>query len=309
MVVLISVVPIFLVIILGVVGAMRGFFPPGFTEPANRLAYYLAVPALIFRSVAKSPLHEAFQPLPAAVAVVCLVLNLLLSAWLSRLLLGASPEAAPRRASFIQGTIHGNQAYLAFAVIFYALGQTGMNTAVLIGTAVIIGQNLLSVVCFTYWGRGGRGRGVSPVRAVLGNPIILVTVAGLVFSFSGLKLPEVVDRTLAILAGMGLPLALLIIGANLSQGRLGGSWRELGVMSLSKLLLLPGLGWVLLSLAGVGDLPTTVTVIMLAAPLATVSPIMAEQLGGDPVLTSQATTLGHALSAASFSVWLLLLHH
>jgi len=308
MVVLGSIVPIFLVIALGVVGAMRGFFPPGFTEPANRLAYYLAVPALIFRSVARAPLHEAFQPLPAVVAVACLVLNMLLSAWLSRLLLGASPETAPRRASFIQSTIHGNQAYLAFAVIFYALGQAGMNTAVLVGAVIIIGQNLLSVVCFTRWGRGGQGPGGSPLKAVLHNPIILSSLAGLLFSASGVKLPEIADRTLAILAGMGLPLALLIIGANLSQGRLGGSWRELSLASLSKLLLLPGLGWALLTLAGVGGLPATVTVIMLAAPLATISPIMAEQLGGDPVLTSQATTLTHALSAASFSLWLLLLH-
>lgn len=308
MVVLGSIVPIFLVIALGVVGATRGFFPPGFTEPANRLAYYLAVPALIFRSVARAPLHEAFQPLPAVVAVACLVLNLLLSLWISRWLYPAGAESAPRRASFLQATIHGNQAYLAFAVIFYALGQAGMNTAVLVGAVIIIGQNLLSVVCFTRWGRGGRGPGGSPLKAILHNPIIISSLAGLLVSASGIKLPEIADRTLAILAGMGLPLALLIIGANLSQGRLGGSWRELSLSSLSKLLLLPGLGWALLTLTGVGGLPTTVTVIMLAAPLATISPIMAEQLGGDPVLTSQATTLTHALSAASFSFWLLLLH-
>lgn len=308
MVVLGSIVPIFLVIALGVAGAARGFFPPGFTEPANRLAYYLAVPALIFRSVAKAPLHEAFQPLPALLALAALGLNLLLSLWLSRWLYPAAAESAPRRASFLQATIHGNQAYLAFAVIFYALGQAGMNAAVLIGAVIIIGQNLLSVVCFTRWGRGGKDAGGSPLKAILANPIILSSLAGLLVSASGVKLPEIADRTLSILAGMGLPLALLIIGANLSQGRLGGSWRELGLASLSKLVVLPGLVWALLTLAGVGGLPATVTVIMLAAPLATISPIMAEQLGGDPLLTSQATTLTHALSAASFALWLLLLH-
>lgn len=34
-----SILPIFLVIALGIAGARKGWFPPGFIEPANRLTY------------------------------------------------------------------------------------------------------------------------------------------------------------------------------------------------------------------------------------------------------------------------------
>lgn len=304
---LMSIIPIFAVIVLGVVGARRGLFPPEFIGPANRLTYYLAIPALVFRSMAKAPLHEAFQPWPALVTFAAMVIMWGGAIWLSGRLY--TPDQGPRRASFIQGTFHGNQAQLGFAVIYYALGDTGMNTALIIAAVVIVGQNLLSVLSFTFWGAGGRVQTANPVKAVLVNPIILVTLAGLAFPISDIKLPELVDRSLGILGNLGLPLALLIIGAKLSEGKLGGRWWELGLISLLKLLVLPALGWGMLSLFGLSGLPVTVAVILLSSPIATIAAVMAGELGGDALLSGQGTTLTHALSVATYSLWLLLLIH
>lgn len=307
MTVLISIIPIFAVIGLGVWGARRGFFPPEFVGPANRLTYYLAIPALVFRSMAKAPLDEAFQPWPALVTLVAMFAVWGLAVWLSGRIYGDDPAQGPRRASFIQGTIHGNQAQLGFAVIYYALGEVGLNTALIIAAAVIVGQNLLSVLSFTFWGGDGRVQVKNPVMAVLVNPIIVVTLAGLAFPVFGVKLPEVLDRTLGILGNLGLPLALLIIGAKLSEGKLGGRWWELGLISLLKLLALPALGWGLLSALGLAGLPATVAVILLSSPIATIAAVMAGELGGDSLLSGQGTTLTHALSVATYSLWLLLL--
>ncbi|MFZ5585547.1 MAG: AEC family transporter [Thermodesulfobacteriota bacterium] len=307
MAVLASIIPIFAVIALGVWGARKGFFPPGFVGPANRLTYYLAIPALVLRSMAKAPLDQAFQPWPALVALAAMVAVWGLAVWLSGRLYGPDPAQGPRRASFIQGAVHGNQAQLGFAVIFYALGDAGLNTALIIAAVVIIGQNLLSVLSFTFWGGGGRVQAANPVKAVLFNPIIAVTLAGLAFPILGVKLPEVVDRTLGILGNLGLPLALLIIGAKLSEGKLGGRWWELGLISFVKLLALPALGWGLLSLFGLGGLPATVAVLLLSSPIATIAAVMAGELGGDALLSGQGTTLTHALSVATYSLWLLLL--
>ncbi|MFH1058011.1 MAG: AEC family transporter [Pseudomonadota bacterium] len=304
---LMSIIPIFAVIALGVVGARRGLFPPEFIGPANRLTYYLAIPALVFRSMAKAPLHEAFQPWPALVAMLAMCAMWGFAIWLSGRLYPA--DQGPRRASFIQGAFHGNQAQLGFAVIYYALGEAGLNTALIIAAVVIVGQNLLSVLSFTFWGAGGRVQTANPVKAVLVNPIILVTLAGLAFPISDIKLPELVDRSLGILGNLGLPLALLIIGAKLSEGRLGGSWWELGLISLLKLLVLPALGWGMLSLCGLDGLPATVAVILLSSPIATIAAVMAGELGGDALLSGQGTTLTHALSVATYSLWLLLLIH
>ena len=308
MAVVVSILPIFVVIALGIWGARRDFFPPAFIDPANRLAYYLAIPALIFRSVAKAPLHEAFQPVPALMAVLALLGTWGLALALARLVFRQRPRERAAKASFIQGAIHGNQAYIGLAVVYYALGEAGLNTVALVAAVIIIAQNLLAVVSFTRWGVGGENSMSTP-KAVLLNPIIISSAAGLAWSLSGWGLPAVVDRSLGILGGLGLPLALLIIGAKLSEGRLGGNWLELSLMAGLKLLGLPALGWGLMWLVGQRGLPATVTVILLASPLATISVIMAGQLGGQDRLTSEAVTLTHALSALTYSLWLLWLAH
>ncbi|MGA6925052.1 MAG: AEC family transporter [Desulfosarcina sp.] len=45
-----TIIPIFSLVILGAIARKRGFLPAAFLEPANRLVYYLAIPAMIFRS-------------------------------------------------------------------------------------------------------------------------------------------------------------------------------------------------------------------------------------------------------------------
>ncbi|MFH1036334.1 MAG: AEC family transporter [Pseudomonadota bacterium] len=307
MAVLASILPVFLVIALGIVGARRGMFPPQFIEPANRLAYYLAIPALIFRAVAKAPLHEALQPVPMLLGLLSIVGGWLLAVVAARLAYGPARGKSRSRASFIQGAVHGNQAYIGLAVVFYALGEAGLHAAALVAAVIIITQNLLSVITLHHWGEGGLG-GTSPAKAVMMNPIIIASSAGLACSLAGLPLPAVLDQTLNILAGLGLPLALLIIGAKLSQGKLEGNPRVLGLMSFLKLMVLPALGWGLLWLTGQEGLALKVTVILLASPTATISVIMAGQLGGEPHLASENVTLTHALSALTYSLWLMLLH-
>jgi predicted permease len=306
MVIALSILPIFFIIALGLVGARRGFFPPAFVEPANRLAYWLAIPSLIFKAVATSPLHQAFQPVPAAMAVAAIALTWLLAQPLSRFFHGGGAGPNPARASWVHCSIHGNQAFLGLAVVFYALGQEGLNTVGLVAAVIIIAQNLLAVLTLTRMACS-QEEACSPWKALFVNPIIISSAAGLAWSLSGLPLPGVIERTLGILGGLGVPLALLIIGAKLSEGELGGRPLSLATVAFLKLLWLPGLGLFLMWLWRPLDLAVAVTVLLLASPTATISVIMAGQMGGDTRVSSEVVTLTHALSALSYALWLWLL--
>lgn len=306
MAIALSILPIFFIIGLGLVGARRGFFPPGFVEPANRLAYWLAIPSLIFKAVATSPLQQAFQPLPAAMAVVAIALTWLAAQPLSRVFHGGDPGPNPARASWVHCSIHGNQAFLGLAVVFYALGQEGMNTVGLVAAVIIIAQNLMAVLTLTKMACSPE-ESCSPWKAMFINPIIISSAAGLAWSLTGIPLPGVIERTLGILGGLGVPLALLIIGAKLSEGQVGGRPLSLAVVTFLKLLGLPGLGLLLMWFWRPVDLAVVVTVLLLASPTATISVIMAGQMGGDTRVSSEVVTLTHALSALSYAFWLWLL--
>ena len=57
-----TIIPIFALITLGWVASKKSFMPPEFVGPANRLVYFLAIPAMIFRSISKTNFHTHFNP-------------------------------------------------------------------------------------------------------------------------------------------------------------------------------------------------------------------------------------------------------
>lgn len=304
--ILLKIAPLFLVIAVGFAGARRGFFPPGFVGPANRLAYFLAIPALILRAVAHAPLDQSLRPVPALLALVGLVLGWSAAVALSHLLPGIRRSPGTHKASWIHCATHGNQGLLGLAVVFSALGQPGLASAGLIITAVIVGQNLLAVITLARWG-DSQINSRSFLRAVGLNPIILATLMGMGLALAGVKLPAFLDRTLEILAGLGVPMALLIVGANLAGTRLGGAWSSVAAMQAVKLLIVPALGLALLEIAGVQSIPRAVAVVLLSSPTATLTVILANQMGGDAELSSRAISASHLLSVLSYSFWLWLL--
>jgi hypothetical protein len=200
-------------------------------------------------------------------------------------------------------TVHGNQGLVGLVVVLFALGQPGLASAGLVATAVILTQNVLAVVTLTRWGAGGRPGG-SGLGSLATNPVIISVVAGLAFALAGLELPRLADRTLELVAAMAPPLALMIVGAQLSRARLGRGWgRVLGGQAV-KLAVMPALGLGLMALLGVGGLAREAAVVLLASPTATLAVVLASELGGDTELSSQAISLSHALALAGYSLWL-----
>ncbi len=57
-----TIIPIFSLVALGGIARHRGFLSPEFMGPANRLVYYLAIPAMIFRAISKASLTQQFNP-------------------------------------------------------------------------------------------------------------------------------------------------------------------------------------------------------------------------------------------------------
>jgi hypothetical protein len=165
-------------------------------------------------------------------------------------------------------------------------------------------QNLLAVVGLQVHAPGseaGLGRAAAKVVA---NPVILSAAAGIACSLGGIPIPPVADRSLNILGDMALPLALLIIGASLSFQRLRHRPQEIAAACIFKLLVLPAAGYFLFPFFGVPVRDAVPAVILLAAPTATVSYVMARQLHGDAEYASVVISLSTLLSAATYVFWL-----
>lgn len=297
-----TIIPIFLVVFLGWCVHRLGFIPKEFLEPANRLVYYVAIPAMIFQSITKSTLRDGFHPLVLGLTLAALVIVYLLAWGIGRVI---SLERS-QHGSFIQCAGHGNLGYIGLAVAYYYIGDKGLAQASVIAGFLMIAQNVLSVMALQFYApSGGKAPGIRVyLGRLMANPVILSVIFGLVVSGIGLPVPLIIKRTLTMVSGLALPTALLIIGASLSLDRIQEYTAPVLWASVIKLVVLPGLGGGLYWLCRLGAGDALPGLILLASPTATVSYVMAREMHGNTDLSVAAISASTLLSAVSFMVWL-----
>ncbi|MFH0780639.1 MAG: AEC family transporter [Pseudomonadota bacterium] len=303
--VIVTIIPIFAIIILGWVARKRGFITQEFLEPANRLVYYLSLPALIFNSIAKTKFHEQFDG-----HVLCLTLVAAAAIYLTADIAARIWKINPTRIGvFVQSSGHGNLGYVGLPISLYYLGETGLAKAGIICGFLMILQNMLSV--FALQIHDASAKKLPGLKALLskllGNPVIIGAMAGIIVSALAIPIPKVILRCLDILGGLAPPTALLLIGASLSL-QLIRTYRYPTLYAVFfKLVLLPAFGLLLFSLfhLSVGDyLPA---VILLCSPTATVAYVMAREMHGDAEFAVAAISASTLFSSITFMLWLALI--
>jgi hypothetical protein len=302
MLVIATIIPIFIVIFLGWVARKKGFIPPEFLEPANRLVYYFSIPALIFSSIAKASFHEQFDGL-----VLCLTLIAAIFLYAAAHILAKLCKIAPARAgAFVQSSGHGNLGYIGLPITLYYLGESGLAKAGIICGFLMILQNLLSVISLQLHDPANKKLPdlKSLSKKLLGNPVIIGAMAGIAVSALEIPIPGVIQQSLDIIGGLAPPMALLLIGASLSMQLMRKHLRPaLGAITL-KLIALPAAGLLLFSLFDVTADSYLPALILLCSPTATIAYVMAREMHGDADFAVAAISASTLFSAVTFIGWL-----
>lgn len=297
-----TIAPVFIVILLGWFLKWRHFLPSSLIGPLNRLVYYLAIPAMIFREVARSSFAIYFDPwlLTATLLPLLMVFGLAFAA-------GTAWSLGPSdKGTFIQTSLHGNLGYIGLAVCYYLLGENGFTIASILAGFLMLFQNLLSVIGYQLTSVGtGEGRRLwFLIKKIVGNPVIGSALAGIAFSLFEIPIPNLIDRCLTIISGMALPSALLVIGASLSFGLMKSHIRLVFAAALMKLLVLPALGVLAYWTVNIPPSQFLPGLILLGSPTATITFVMAGEMDGSTDLATAAISMNTLLSALTFILWL-----
>ena len=297
-----TILPIFVIILLGWGLRRLDFMQEGFVKPANRLVYYVAIPAMIFREIAEAELVQHFS----LVLVASTLVPLIFVALIGLILVRAIKLQRYRVGSFLQCSFHGNLGYIGLAVAFYFLGNEGFTRASILAGFVMLLQNFLSVVALSRFNKEPEQKisTLSLARRVLLNPVIISAMAGMAFSLMRLDLPVILDRSLRILSGMALPLALLVIGTSISFEQMRQQLRFTALIGVLKLLLLPASGLILFHLVNLQRVEYIPALILLASPSATISYVMATEMAGDADMATASISVTTLASAVTFTLWL-----
>ncbi|MEJ2869635.1 AEC family transporter [Actinomycetospora sp. OC33-EN08] len=278
---LLAIAPIFAVIAVGAVAARWERFSEGAAATLNDLVYYVALPALIFDSVAEADLSAGVSGVALVVALGVLLVGYGLGVGAARLL------AVPWREANAVGTVGswGNVGYLGIPLSVAVLGPATGFAASLVSTlhtAVAISVFLVAATLIDRdRDRSSRGLLVRIVaRRVLGNPIVVAIVLGLAVAALGWRLPRPVATTVELLGDLAAPGGLFALGILLRGAvpALGGGRRG-GIVAavVLKLVVLPALAVAAVHLFAVPAPWAAVIVLMCALPdAATVFVLMAQ---------------------------------
>lgn len=302
--------PILLLIALGAALAHLRFLGREFMDDLNKLVFWIALPALIFVSVAGI---DRPAPRVGTLIGVLVAATLLVAAfgWVAGRMLRLPP---PSTGSLIQAAFRGNLAYIGVPVLTYAFAalpagqrEEELAIALLAMTPLMALYNVLAVVVLEGSQRHLSWR-VAPAvaRGIVTNPLILASLGGMLFPLFGWRLPLVATRTLETLGAAAVPVALLCIGGSLATITLRGRRTAIVTAAALKVFAKPAITYALCLGASITGPDLRVALVLAACPTAVASFIMAAKLQADESLASGAIALSTILSAASLALALAL---
>lgn len=293
-------VPNLLMMLLGVLLRHWRMMDDRLIDGASKLVFNLALPCLLFFSIATNHLHMMENlSLVMYGAVGTIVTFLLLetaAVWLVK---------EPReRGVFVQGGFRANTAIVGLAYAMTAYGAEGVALGSLYLTVTVILFNVLSVITLTRSLQGGVDKRIghlSLLRSMVSNPLIISLVCGLAYAQTGLGIPHVITQTGGYISGLSLPLALLCTGASLDLRAMFRSSNVAALASVAKLFFVPVLitfgGW----FCGFRGAALGIIFLFSAAPTASASYVMTRAMGGNATLAANIiaiTTVGSFFTTA-----------
>jgi malonate transporter and related proteins len=264
------ILPVFAVIAVGAVAGRFDRFGERTATVLNDLVYWIALPALIFTSVAGADLSAGI-PGSALIASVAVLLVAYALGWLAARL-ARRPAREANAAGLVAGW--GNVGYLGIPLTVAVLGPATAFAASLTSTLHTALAITVFLVAATLGGRGGGEEVALPVllaRRVLGNPVVIGIAAGAAVALLGVALPRPVATTIELLGDLAAPGGLFALGILLrgAVSALRGSrsqWVPMGAAVLIKLVVMPLLALGAVAWLGVPAPWAAVLVVMCALP-------------------------------------------
>jgi Predicted permeases len=274
------VLPFFGLILIGYVTCKLAHQPAEALGWLNFFIVYVSLPALFFKLVSRTPIHELTRidfiaaDLVATYAIFALVFAI---GWFVR------------RNSITDCTVqslagaYGNIGYMGPGLALLAFGEAAAVPVALIFCFENALHFMVAPAMMAIAGGDDRPRGqvaIDVVKRIAYHPFIVATVIGFAAAAVSFEPPEAVQRLIDYLAQAAAPCALFAMGVTLALRPFKRIPAEIGYIVPIKLLVHPILIYVVLSLAGDFEPLWVYTAMLLASlPTATNVFVIGQQYG------------------------------
>ncbi|MGD9607430.1 MAG: AEC family transporter [Leucobacter sp.] len=256
-------------VILGIIGAgylaaVGGVVKGDQRRVLNRMAFYVALPALLFDVLHDSDPAVLLSPvilITTIAAVAAAAIYVVASRWWFKQDLAATTLGATS-----SGYVNSNN--LGLPVAIYILGDAAYVAPLILIQVAVYTPVVLAVLEST---RGNRGGFLLALGRAARNPVIIASVLGFAVAMLGLEVPQIVLGPIEMLGAASVPMVLLSFGISLRGQRAlqrGSDRAPVLAATAIKLLLMPLLAWLLCLALGLGPHETFVATTIAALPTA-----------------------------------------
>lgn len=288
--------PLFFLVLVGYALTRWGRWPRPAADALTRFVFYVAVPALLFRLMSD---FSKLPPVDARLLVAyfggCLGLFTLARLIAARVfhLDGVAQSV------FALGTIFSNNVLLGVPLARVTLGEHSLPSISL----VLVFNALTLWTLATVSVEWSRNRALSwsgyfsAAKAVLFNPIVASILLGTIWGFFGPRLPDFIDRTLALVSDAAMPMSLIVLGMGLAQYGIREGWEIAGTMTLLKLAGQPLAVWLIARMLSLPAVETQAVVLLAALPVGANVYLMSRQFDTLSGPVASSLVMSTALSA------------
>lgn len=293
------VVPVFAVILLGWAAARFRFVGDRTGDGLSDFVFVIAVPVLLFRTLATSAIPEVapwgyWLAYFAGLAV----------AWVAATRIASAVHRLPAREATLAGfsAAQSNTVFVGIPLILRAYGDAG---AVPISLLLAVHLPVTMSVATLMIERADQGRpGLRIIRSLASHPILIGIALGLVWRVASLPLPGELLAVTRLLGDAAAPCALFALGISLRRYGFAAPPALLGALAALKLIAHPLVVYVLA--VHVFTMPpvwAAVAVMFAACPSGVNGYLLAMRYGSGVALTSGAISLSTVLCAVSVPLW------
>jgi malonate transporter len=298
--------PIFAVIVTGWLAGALGYLPRSLAAPLVQFAYNVAMPALVFLTIAQEQLRGlldwGFLAAFGGGSVICFAVVILVAH------LGLGRNLA---SSTMIGTVAAmtNTGFVALPILQALYGPRGILPAAIATVVIAVVLRPASIVLLESSARGKKPPQASLlIRHIVFNPVMISTLLGLAWSVVGVPVPQPIAAYTGIFGEALTPCALFAIGLGLTLDELRGDIKPAAVLSVVKLLVTPLIVYGLCLLCGLSQFSTIAAVVCAAVPTAKTAYILSGEYHVEESLTASTISLTTLLSVPTLLAWLYLLN-
>ena len=297
-------VPIFLMMILGLLFRKIGWISESFASEMNKFVFMVPLPVMVFEDLATVRFEEVWNLKFVFFCFFATVASIAIAMGLSFLWKDRSIQG-----EFIQASYRSSAALLGIAFIQNIYGNAGMAPLMIIGSVPL--YNIMAVIVLSLFKPGQKGLDKAvlkkSVKGIVTNPIILGIVAGLLWSAMKIPMPEILGKTISKVGAVASPMGLMAMGATFEFRKAFDKLKPALSASFIKLVGFAGVFLPIAVALGFRREELVAILVMLGSATTVSSFVMAKNMGHDGVLSASVVMLTTMFSAFTLTMWLYIL--